>query len=450
MVATDREAILDYCAEDVDALLALLPVMEPAIATSPLRFGQALLRGRYMAAAAAMERSGIPIDVDLLARLRTHWQSLKRLLIEQVDGAYGVYEDGNFRTALFEAWWSDAATTGRACHPAPLALDTRRFAPWREFTRSWSRSAAPNTLGRAAAARSRGRPRRSQPRAYSPPSRPRRAATPQLLQIRLRPGDLGAVPDQAAARHGLAYIDWKAQEIGIAAALSGDAKLAAAVLSGDPYLAFAIRAQLAPEGATKATHGAVRDRIKACVLGIGYGMSDATLARRLSVSVTEARMLLRLHDEAYPAFARWRKNNLDAALLGSDPTDSVWLAFALDHDTKPNTLKNFPIQATGAEMLRLACCLATERGCGSCAPIHDAIRGGWPKTFTRPIRSFHSRAAASPAPSATAPNCSTLAIEASVPGLQRLCMQPKSPSVAERTTLSIAVTTRRPRRRRRR
>ena len=46
----------------------------------------------------------------------------------------------------------------------------------------------------------------------------------------------------------IAYIDWKAQEIGIAAALSGDAKLAAAVLSGDPYLAFAIGAQLAPPG----------------------------------------------------------------------------------------------------------------------------------------------------------------------------------------------------------
>ena len=42
-------------------------------------------------------------------------------------------------------------------------------------------------------------------------------------------------------------------------------------------------------------------------------------------------------------------------------------------DTKPNTLKNFPIQATGAEMLRLACCLATERGVRICAPVHDAI-----------------------------------------------------------------------------
>jgi len=31
------------------------------------------------------------------------------------------------------------------------------------------------------------------------------------------------------------------------------------------------------------------------------------------------------------------------------------------------------MQANGAERLRLACCLATERGIEVCAPIHDAL-----------------------------------------------------------------------------
>jgi hypothetical protein len=31
------------------------------------------------------------------------------------------------------------------------------------------------------------------------------------------------------------------------------------------------------------------------------------------------------------------------------------------------------MQANGAEMLRLACCLATERGIMVCAPVHDAL-----------------------------------------------------------------------------
>ena len=33
----------------------------------------------------------------------------------------------------------------------------------------------------------------------------------------------------------------------------------------------------------------------------------------------------------------------------------------------PRSLRNFPAQANGAEMLRLACCLATERGIRICA-----------------------------------------------------------------------------------
>ena len=39
----------------------------------------------------------------------------------------------------------------------------------------------------------------------------------------------------------------------------------------------------------------------------------------------------------------------------------------------PRSLANFPMQANGAEMLRLACCLATERGVAVCAPVHDAL-----------------------------------------------------------------------------
>src|SRR5262249_47673893 len=58
---TERNAILDYCEEDVEALERLLPAMLPGI-----DLPRALLRGRYMAAAAAMEHAGTPIDVPML------------------------------------------------------------------------------------------------------------------------------------------------------------------------------------------------------------------------------------------------------------------------------------------------------------------------------------------------------------------------------------------------
>jgi hypothetical protein len=31
------------------------------------------------------------------------------------------------------------------------------------------------------------------------------------------------------------------------------------------------------------------------------------------------------------------------------------------------------MQANGAEMMRVACCLATERGIRLCCPVHDAL-----------------------------------------------------------------------------
>ena len=42
-------------------------------------------------------------------------------------------------------------------------------------------------------------------------------------------------------------------------------------------------------------------------------------------------------------------------------------------DPNPRFLRNFPMQANGAEMLRLACCLVTETGIRVCAPLHDAL-----------------------------------------------------------------------------
>ena len=42
-------------------------------------------------------------------------------------------------------------------------------------------------------------------------------------------------------------------------------------------------------------------------------------------------------------------------------------------DPNPRSLRNFPMQANGAEMLRLACILGMEAGIKICAPVHDAI-----------------------------------------------------------------------------
>ena len=42
-------------------------------------------------------------------------------------------------------------------------------------------------------------------------------------------------------------------------------------------------------------------------------------------------------------------------------------------DANPRSLRNFPCQANGAEMMRLACSLAAERAVNVVAPVHDAL-----------------------------------------------------------------------------
>jgi hypothetical protein len=88
----ERQYVIEYCQSDVDALAQLLERMLPGL-DAP----RALLRGRYMAAAAAIEWNGIPIDVRGFARLRAGWDGIKGRLINEIDADYACFEDGSFR-----------------------------------------------------------------------------------------------------------------------------------------------------------------------------------------------------------------------------------------------------------------------------------------------------------------------------------------------------------------
>src|SRR5262249_23110308 len=48
--------------------------------------------------------AGVPIDLPLLEKLREHWDRLKVELIGAVDSEYGVFDGTRFRADLFAAW----------------------------------------------------------------------------------------------------------------------------------------------------------------------------------------------------------------------------------------------------------------------------------------------------------------------------------------------------------
>jgi hypothetical protein len=367
--AEEREALLDYCETDVEALARLLPVMLPKI-----DMPRALLRGNYMKAAAIMEFNGMPIDLKMLVRLREHWTEIQDTLIAEIDRDYGVYEGRTFKVGRFAQWLVNHNIEW--IHLPSGALDMKddtfremarihpEISPLRELRASLSQmqlaelSVGEDGRNRCMLSAFRARTGRNQPS-----NSKFIFGSSVWLRGLLKP----------AEGFGIAYIDWSQQEFGVAAALSNDPLMKEAYQSGDPYLAFAKQAGAVPDNATKKSHKAEREQFKACVLAVQYGMGAESLALRINQPVIRARELLHLHRETYRVFWDWSDSVVDYAMLRS----KLWTTFGWQvqtgRDPNPRFLRNFLMQGNGSEMLRLACCMVADAGVKICAPVHDAI-----------------------------------------------------------------------------
>jgi DNA polymerase I len=367
--AEERSALLAYCETDVTALAELLPTMMPGI-----DLPRALHRGRYMKAVARMERTGVPVSVDELSRLRHWWNAIPERLIGRVDQSYGVYEGGTFKRERWRRWTETHDIAWPELPSGVLALDADTFrdmaqmhpevGEMKELRASLSQLRLANF---AVAADGRIHCMLSAYRAKTGRNQP---STSEFI---FGPAVWLRMLMKAPPGHALAYVDWEQQEFGIAAALSGDPAMMSAYRTGDAYLAFAIQAGAAPEGATRSTHGKIREQFKACALAVQYGMGYENLAVRIGQSEAHARRLLALHRQTYPKFWAWSDAALDYAMLtGALPTVYGW-EIHVGSDANPRSIRNHPVQGNGAEMLRLACIFTTEQGIEVCAPVHDAL-----------------------------------------------------------------------------
>jgi hypothetical protein len=367
--AEERAALLAYCESDVIALRKLFERMRPK-----LDIKRALLRGRYMKAAAKMEHIGIPIDTASLAKLRENWELIQDRLIARVDCNYAVFDGRTFKTDRFADYLVKNGIPWPRLPSGNLALDEDTFriieglypqiAPLRQLRATLSQMRLSEL---AVGSDGRNRCMLSPFRARTGRNQPSNTEFIFGPSVWLR----GLI--HPAPGYGVAYVDWSQQEFGIAAALSRDEAMMRAYMSGDPYLEFARQAGAVPANATKRSHGAIRNQFKSCALAVQYGMGAEALAVRIGQPVSLARDLLRLHSETYRRFWRWSDATVDFAMLYGYLTTAFGWTIHVGSHVNPRSLRNYPMQANGAEMLRLACCLATERGVRVCAPIHDAI-----------------------------------------------------------------------------
>jgi DNA polymerase I-like protein with 3'-5' exonuclease and polymerase domains len=136
-------------------------------------------------------------------------------------------------------------------------------------------------------------------------------------------------------------------------------------------------AKAVPANATKQSHPQIRELYKTCCLGIQYSMQAIGLAHRLGKSEAEAQVLLNHHQEQFPDFWRWVERVVTHMEFKRYLcTKSGWRVVRRDKQFPGRwrrSAQNWLIQSTGADVLRLCCCLITEAGISLCCPVHDAI-----------------------------------------------------------------------------
>jgi hypothetical protein len=368
-----QREIKDYNRQDVIETVQLLNVLAPAI-----DLPRALLRGRYMAAVARMEWQGLPIDQEYLGLLLAHWGQLQLYYIQR-DDIFGLYDGTSFSEHRLQelisarGWYWPLTATGRPelklktlGKQAQRYPELKKLVKLRDMIAELRINQLANTIGADGCSRCPLLPfwtktGRNQPSGWDKMFLP---GLPAWLHGLITPPPGWAI----------AELDWDGQEVGLMAAQSGDPTMIEDYASGDPHLSFGRRVKLLPPDATKDTHREERDKIcKPVVLGQNYGMTPYGIAAKTGKLLLWARGIHTLHRLTYRVFHRWLADIVAQAKFDGMISSPFGWPQAVIANTKNRSLINFPAQAGGADMMRLAAIAATEAGIAVCAPVHDAF-----------------------------------------------------------------------------
>jgi len=419
--AEEKNMILRYCQQDVDDAGDLFwSLFNRLNLKNPHYMDQALLRGEYSKAMARMTVTGLPTNVPLHDAIVTNWPNIKQELISSVKH-YGIFDvDGTFKydrfativesfgaadiwprtvtgqystkssdfrrmTAIypqmeeFRAVYEAVASAPKAS-PFPICSDDRIRLGRREFgnRRLGFDSGDTASVGFGAY---RAKTGRNQPRAI------------EFLPAAASWWRTIVTPPEGKV---IGYFDYKSQEYGVAAYLSGDRHMIGDYLTGEVYIPLGIRSGLIPPDATKSTHGEFRDKIlKPVLLGLQYGRQPEGIALAIGGGDTSsyrsdlllAQRIYQQHHSTHHQFWNWVNTvQQNAYLTGAIETRMGWRMLVGDphtrvrengrweeYGTKPLTLMNWQMQASGSDIMRLACASLTSAGVEVICPVHDAI-----------------------------------------------------------------------------
>lgn len=365
----EKTAILAYCEQDVLMTEQLFNAMVNEFDDT----NRVFLRGRYAKALSCIERNGIPIDIDTYNKLRNNWDDIVQKLIDRINPRYDVYEGRTFKIDKFRKYLHDNSIPWEATPSGLPRLDEEYFkdrtkaypqlAPLKDLRYSMGQLRLNDlAIGKDGRNRCNLRPLASKTGRNQPSSSKYVFGPAVWLRYLIKPTDGMAI----------SYIDFEQQEFGIASALSGDIVMQRAYNSKDPYISFAIMAGLAPEHATKASHPKERELCKTIVLASNYQMTEYGLAAYADITTVRAKILLQTYKTAFSTFVEWSDNMLSRARMGGwIITPMNWRLYT--QHAKDRTIRNFPMQGTGANILQICCVYLIERGIRVLGTVHDAL-----------------------------------------------------------------------------
>jgi DNA polymerase-1 len=376
------QVVLDYCEEDVSKSTELLrKQLRRHLVFPPADVERNLWWSNYSAKAVArIQARGMPIDVALWNLVQENKAAIVRDLVRRLDPSQGsdapIYTpEGEWSYASLENWLASAGIDAWPRRESGrLDLEGDAFKLMYHIPGIEDLHALRDSLGVIARAKLPiGRDGRNRPSLFpfcTATGRNAHAKSLYNAHAGLR-SFMVFPPDKIGV-----YLDWRTQEVGVAAALSGDPALTDAYRRGDVYHDLARVCCLTDDPDPKhwkATSPDQRQRMKSLQLAINYGMSVPSLAKGLDRHPLVASHIIEKHRQSYPRFWEWRANSVQRAML--DRRIETVFGWPLRITSSPNkrTLYNFPMQGNGAEMLRLAAWRLCEAGIIPCMLIHDGI-----------------------------------------------------------------------------
>jgi DNA polymerase I len=375
----DQAAVYDYCEEDVRMSAKLF--RRQLLDKHGADVDHVLAWSNYSAKAIArIQARGMPIDLERWSLVQENKAAVIAELIQQFDPSYNsacpIYTpEGEWSYERFERWLVHAGINAwPRLASGRLNVDSDAFRMMYPVTGIKGLHALRDSLGFIVKARLPiGKDGRNRPSLFpfgTATGRNAHSKSPYNAHAGMRsfmvfpPGTIGF------------YLDWRSQEVGVAAAQSGDQNLIDDYLGGDVYHALARLCGLTNDSDPirwKKQNRDQRDRMKPLQLGINYGMGAPSLARGLDRHPLIASEIIERHKRRYPRFWQWRTDQTQTAMLKRRMDSLSGWPLYITHSPNERTLFNFPMQSGGAEMLRLAALRLCDAGIVPIMLIHDGL-----------------------------------------------------------------------------